>query len=1060
MLMEARARNSADLQAFRSEVRAAARLIHPAIASVLDYGEVGPEDAKEDLPLGSPWLAMELGQGTLHARCGHLDWPAMLAVLEQLLGALAHAHAHGLVHRDVKPRNLLQVDGAWKLSDFGLAHVLSEQDDSRIIGTPRYMAPEHFAGAWRDHGPWTDLYSLGCLTWHMVCGTPPFSAARTPATLREAHQTWPVPALIPAHPVPAGLEGWVRRLMAKAPSDRPQLAADALFALRALGPAATPRSTPAMLGPADQEMATAELDLSVPLPLPVPQALEPWPHPPFSPDWRDDPRLPPPAGLGLLALRARPVVGRRDERDLLWQALGEVIQEGQMKVVALSGPVGVGATHLANWLATESHARGQATCFRSHWSRGRGPSEGFAPTVERAYALHKLDRSGQRIRLSRLLRSEKIERPEQESQILLSVLHPTPPTRAARFAAEEQRAALRRLAMRRAQDRALVWVMDDPEHGPEALELLRLLRADPKLKLFVVVPTKSPERLAGLVDLHIALAPLPESDLDELLRSVLGLAPELALQVQARCQGNPAFAQQLVEAWVDENALENTPQGLKLASAEDLPESLASTWARRLERLLGNRPASDGKALELAALSGRSVDLGEWLAVCEKTSCVPTPGLLEALLRRDLARIQNGQWRFAHAWLREALVQRAQAHGHWPILHALLAASLSGAGPGRAGERGAHHLEAGSWPQALSDLSTGQAWLLDRGALAQAALLEPLRTRALRAQNPPMDDPARGQDLLLRARLAFGRGEALEGHKLAKQAVQAARRQGWTLLEAQALLEGGRLLHRRGELSRAKRWLRRAVKASLSSGNRPLAGHCRELLASTLSELGEGELAALTLQAAWEDYASCGDGVGVGSVHLGMSFLAMASEGLDDAEAHARVALEHCTGVGAERMRCAAMTVLGDVCRASGDTEQAQKWFTRTLRLHRSSGRLYAVAVTQLNLALTAIEANNLQQAQGALSEVARFQQGQGAGNLLALTWLAQAVCAARNQDPGAATYLDQATLRLNRTGQVHRDIRVLAEHLGTACTHAGWTELALRANGLAQHQSQALESA
>ena len=154
------------------------------------------------------------------------------------------------------------------------------------------------------------------------------------------------------------------------------------------------------------------------------------------------------------------------------------------------------------------------------------------------------------------------------------------------------------------------------------------------------------------------------------------------------------------------------------------------------------------------------------------------------------------------------------------------------------------------------------------------------------------------------------------------------------------------------------------------------------------------------------------------------------------------------------------MTVLGDVSRARGETEQAQEWFTRTLRLHRSSGRLYAVAVTQLNLALTAIEADDLQQAQGALSEVSRFQQGQGAGNLLALTWLAQAVLAARKQDPSTGQHLDQATLRLNRTGQVHRDIRVLAEHLQRACIQADWSTLAQRAEHLATHQAQALGAA
>lgn len=1057
VLTEERATRPEDLSAFRREVRAAARLNHPNIASVLDYGTVpdpGPGEVRQSgLSPGAPWLAMELGSGTLHPHCGKLAWPQALEALEALLSALAHAHAHGLVHRDVKPRNLLRVGERWKLGDFGLAHVLPGADDTRIIGTPSTMAPEHFAGAWRDHGPWTDLYSVGCLAWHLVCGRTPFHAARTPLTLREAHNSWPVPELEPTGPVPPGLEAWIRRLMAKRPQDRPAFAADALHALRALGPAQPLRSQPVMLGAADAEMATAELDLA---PADLPQALAPtesaWPPPPFAPDWRSDPRLPPPVGLGLVALRARPVVGRQSERDLLWRALGQVVSGEGLRVAGLHGPLGSGRSALAGWLAIEAHARGQARVFQARFGPGEG---GLREAVLTSFQLQGLDTEACVHRLARLLRRWNLERPDHDARVLASLLHAPPPGRAARFAAEEQRAALVRVLAAWASERPVLLILDEAGAGSAGAALVHLLRQRGALRILTLW-TAPEDRLPADLSLHIG--PLPEADLDLLLRGVLGLSPELSVQVQDRAQGSPAFALQLVEAWVEQRALEESPSGLALrAEHTELPPSLRRLWRARLEALLAELPAADARALEVAALMDRRPPVSAWQEICAHAGWAPSEPLLPTLLQRELLSVEDGGLHFPQSWLREALREHSQAQGRWPIQHATLAAWLRDAGPELAGPRGLHHLEAGDWASALEDLCSAQERAIARGQLTQAALLDPPRTRALRAWNPPPEHPAWARDLLLRAQLAFGRGDQDEGLKLARQAVQAARRLGNAGLEARALLEGGRLLHRRGELSRARRWLRRGVKAALVQGDRSTAAHCRELLANTLAELGELAAAEQTLQSAWEDYEATGETVGVGSVHLGLSFLCLARGGLDDAEAHAQVALEHCTGVGAERMRCAALGVLGDVARARGEPEAARRWFQRALRLHAGSGRLYATALTWLNLALTELEAGQDTAAQAALEQVQRFQQGQGAGNLQALTTLAQAVVSARAGAADTDQRFSRARIRLEQTGQVHRDIHLLATLLAQACEAQGWTQLGQRARDLADAQSERL---
>ncbi|MFT5686059.1 MAG: serine/threonine protein kinase, partial [Myxococcota bacterium] len=170
VLTTERARHPRYHQLFRNEVRATAGLSHPGVLTVLEHGEMLPPDPRA----GCPWLAMELADGgSLHPRCGRQDWATCKTQLLSLLSALAHAHARGIIHRDIKPTNALFVGGVLKLSDFGLAWSGSEEVNT-IVGTPAYMAPEQFEGHWREFGPWTDLYALGCLAWQLVCGAPPF----------------------------------------------------------------------------------------------------------------------------------------------------------------------------------------------------------------------------------------------------------------------------------------------------------------------------------------------------------------------------------------------------------------------------------------------------------------------------------------------------------------------------------------------------------------------------------------------------------------------------------------------------------------------------------------------------------------------------------------------------------------------------------------------------------------------------------------------------------------------------------------------------------------------
>jgi serine/threonine-protein kinase len=215
------------LARFRAEARHAAQLAHPGIVQVYDYGLAGPEGVYGIAgPEGVPFLVMELVDGPSLAAVmarGPLDPSWVLDMIAQVAAALAAAHAAGLVHRDIKPGNLLLApDGTVKITDFGIAHAAGSAPLTRtgtLPGTPGYLAPERAMGG--PASPASDLYSLGVVAWECLSGTPPFTGLPLEIASAHAHQDLPP---LPAA-VPATVAGLVAELTAKDQAARPASAA-------------------------------------------------------------------------------------------------------------------------------------------------------------------------------------------------------------------------------------------------------------------------------------------------------------------------------------------------------------------------------------------------------------------------------------------------------------------------------------------------------------------------------------------------------------------------------------------------------------------------------------------------------------------------------------------------------------------------------------------------------------------------------------------------------------------------------------------------------------------
>ena len=233
---------------FLREIKIAAQLQHPHILPLLDSGEAGAR-----LFFVMPYVKGESLRERL-AREGELPIHEAVRLLIEIVDALMAAHAHGVVHRDIKPDNVMLSGRHALVTDFGVAKAVTEATGGSglttlgvAVGTPTYMSPEQaVADPHVDHR--SDFYSVGAMAYEMLTGQPPFTGA-TPQQVLAAHVTaTPEPVRKHRAAIPAALEATVMRCLEKRPADRFQSAADLLAALE---PFATPSTemTPAEVKP-------------------------------------------------------------------------------------------------------------------------------------------------------------------------------------------------------------------------------------------------------------------------------------------------------------------------------------------------------------------------------------------------------------------------------------------------------------------------------------------------------------------------------------------------------------------------------------------------------------------------------------------------------------------------------------------------------------------------------------------------------------------------------------------------------------------------------------------
>lgn len=205
------------LKRFDREAKSLAKLTHPNIVSIIDYGEYD----------GSPYLVMPyLMGGTLKQALGQpMAWQQAFALLFPVADALAYAHQKGIVHRDVKPGNILVTEGgAPMLTDFGIARLLESEESQTLtatgvgVGTPEYMSPEQGMG--REVDGRSDIYSLGVVLYELITGLKPYTADTPMAVLlKQSTEPLPRPGTF-IKDLPEEVEKVIYKALAKNPEDR------------------------------------------------------------------------------------------------------------------------------------------------------------------------------------------------------------------------------------------------------------------------------------------------------------------------------------------------------------------------------------------------------------------------------------------------------------------------------------------------------------------------------------------------------------------------------------------------------------------------------------------------------------------------------------------------------------------------------------------------------------------------------------------------------------------------------------------------------------------------
>jgi predicted ATPase/class 3 adenylate cyclase len=713
----------------RREAQAMGRLgDHPNIVTIHD---VGDDD-------GTPYIVSQyMAGGAVDGLELPLGAARAIAIARDVSAGLAHAHKHGVVHRDLKPGNVwLAGDGTAEIGDFGLAVALEQSRLTMhgiLVGTVAYMPPEQALGS--ETTERADLYSLGCMLYELITGRPPFVSDNPGAVISQHINTPPVAPSWHAESCPQDLEGLILKLLAKDPSERPASADEVLKALERIDPG----------GKAATHSDSNVLD-----------------------------RL----TLGVF-------VGREKELERLRTTLDNAVS-GHGGLVMLVGEPGIGKTRTTQELETYAKMRGaQVLWGRTHESAGAPP---YWPWIQAGnqYAAAHLDEltsvigpqmpPGTAAELTRifpwLIQGANVGKPEEVSD-----------PEVAQFRLFDAYTSYLKAIAAQAP---LVIALDDLHWAdkPTLLLLQHVARELSRARILIVGNYRDTDitRQSALSETlaslnresgfeRIVLRGLTRAEVGAYIRARANIEPrrEVLDRIFEETEGNAFFLSEVVNLMAQEGTLTRDS-----ISDIAIPDGVREALGRRLNRL----SEETNELLQIAAIIGRDFTYDTLTLLGDRDEDALLKMIEEALDGRVIEETeQAGRYRFTHAQMQETLLEelsttrRVRLHGQ---VGEALERRYGARAEERAGRLAMHFSEAATLSPRFGDKAAAYSAIAGRQAVAQSAYPEAARhfRAALAAREGQEVDGTMAELLFELGKAAVHNAEVREAWRSLRQAFE------------------------------------------------------------------------------------------------------------------------------------------------------------------------------------------------------------------------------------------------------------------------------------------------